>query len=506
MTITTESLSVDVVVSSEMKCSFYGCENKESVLKIESETFFSAQNYHTEVVVLGENNSWSRYRDSQTVRKNFDSIEELEFYVNSAPDIRFNINRDDLFIWFWDFYIRVFCNEHTVWCHHCERQFPAVCITEINENPVCDDCRDDNYYFCDNCDEYNSDGCSEVQGDNWCEHCINGGGCMWCDYCQVYETDLCDSNFEQEDVDIWSSRNYEGIMNYNFKPSRPDFFMGSADVDDSRLFYGVELEVESMDNSMTDGMEIIKESLAELVYFKADGSLDRGYEAVTYPFTFNYYSEAIDFKFLSGLQELGYRSWSAGTCGLHVHISRTGFNSSGHIWKFAQLILSNQYAWSKLAGRSGSRWASFDLETNSVMKVLKGEKFPERYCAVNLCNADTIEVRIFRGSLNERRVRSAIESVDCAIQYAGTLSVHDINQGALKFGRFADWVNENRTECASFIDLMCEYGLIPSLKTAEPAEPEDLFETESIAHAVLMSEVVDNSRGSQPVLSTDVEN
>jgi preprotein translocase subunit Sec63 len=100
------------------------------------------------------------------------------------------------------------------------------------------------------------------------------------------------------------------------------------------------------------------------------------------------------------------------------------------------------------------------------MKVLKGEKFPERYCAVNLSNADTIEVRIFRGSLNERRVRSAIESIDCAIQYTRTLSVHDINQGALKFGMFADWVNENRAECASFIDLMCVYGLIPMVKKA----------------------------------------
>jgi hypothetical protein len=49
--------------------------------------------------------------------------------------------------------------------------------------------------------------------------------------------------------------------------------------------------------------------------------------------------------------------------------------------------------------------------------------------------------------------------------------VHDINQGALKFGRFADWVNENRTDCASFIDLMCEYGLVPSL--AVVAEPEN---------------------------------
>jgi hypothetical protein len=53
---------------------------------------------------------------------------------------------------------------------------------------------------------------------------------------------------------------------------------------------------------------------------------------------------------------------------------------------------------------------------------------------------------------------------------------------------------------------MCEYGLIPMVKTAEPPSSEDLFGTESIAQAVLMSEVVDNSRGSLSVLSTDVEN
>ncbi len=114
-----------------------------------------------------------------------------------------------------------------------------------------------------------------------------------------------------------------------------------------------------------------------------------------------------------------------------------------------------------------------------------------------MSNADTIEVRIFRGSLNERRVRSAIESVDCAIQYSRTLSVHDINQGALKFGRFADWVNENRTDCASFIDLMCEYGLIPQLKTKA-------FDAESKAQIVL-TEDVDNSQRSLSVLTDNVD-
>jgi hypothetical protein len=82
-------------------------------------------------------------------------------------------------------------------------------------------------------------------------------------------------------------------------------------------------------------------------------------------------------------------------------------------------------------------------------------------------------------------VRSAFESVDCAIQYTKSLSVHEINQGALKFGKFADWVNVNRTDCASFIDLMCAYNLIPSVK--EP-EIDQLSLTESISEAVELTE------------------
>jgi hypothetical protein len=69
---------------------------------------------------------------------------------------------------------------------------------------------------------------------------------------------------------------------------------------------------------------------------------------------------------------------------------------------------------------------------------------------------------------------------------------------------FADWVNVNRSECVSFIDLMCEYGLVPSL--AVVAEPEiDQFST-SQSSIRTSSDVVDNLQGSLSVLSTDVEN
>jgi hypothetical protein len=509
MTITTEVPLVDEVVisvSSEVKCSFYSCQNKESAFNFDADFFDADSDMYS-------SNRWSRYQDNVSDLRYFNTESEMRDFAISINNYR--IRETDLvdgrfLIRWWGRQMFYYCEEHSANCGGCSLYMTTNFSTYIGENYYCEDCRDNDFSYCDSCSEW-VESVSELEGDYMCSYCLDSSGAQWCDYCDSWEQQLCDQNFDPEDLENWNNNSYEGIMNYSFKPRRPDFFMGSADSDDLPLFYGVELEVESMDNSMTDGMNIIKESLGDLVYFKADGSLDRGYEAVTFPFSFNYYSEAFDFGFLPKLQELGYRSWSAGTCGLHVHISRTGFASSGHVWKFAQLILSNPYAWGKLAGRTSSRWASFDLETNSVMKVLKGEQFPQRYCAVNLSNTDTVEVRIFRGSLNERRVRSAIESVDCAIQYTRGLSVHDINQGALKFGRFADWVNENRTECASFIDLMCEYGLVPSLKAPDGLisevdnEAELLLGTESIASAVLLTGV-ENLLGSLSVLTTDVEN
>jgi hypothetical protein len=482
MTISTDVPLVDDVVysvSDIVDCNFHNCQNKESAF-VFSADFFDLRLSHE------SSNNWSRYLDSVNDCKIFATEAEAKAFeltlINSFT-IRVDEFADGFAVRWWSRKLFFFCPDHSASCGFCDDYLSINYATNIDSDYYCDDCRDNNFHYCDNCSDWVVE-VNDVEGDWFCNYCVNSVGAQYCDHCDMYERHLCDLNYEPDDVDIWNSRNYEGVMSYNFKPSKPDFFMGSADSDDLRLFYGVELEVESMDNSFSDGMEIVKDSLAELVYFKADGSLDRGYELVTYPFSFNYYSEAFDFGFLPKLQALGYRSWSAGTCGLHVHISRTGFASSGHVWKFAQLILSNQYAWGKLAGRTSSRWASFDPEQNGVMKVLKGEKFPERYCAVNLCNSDTIEVRIFRGSLNERRVRSAIESVDCAIQYTKSLSVHDINQGALKFGKFADWVNENRTDCASFIDLMCEYNLVPQLNTYEK-----LFGTESKALAVLLENV-----------------
>jgi hypothetical protein len=465
------------------------CENSVNISDFETIAFvFEALQVdeNRDFVVLGlkENNqSVSFSRESVFKKFEFSSFELAESFYNaveyrkdfskvsyadrifclSFPELRDN----KYIVSFYQVEMKFYCSRCTQLCNSCDTEYLNRCngIVTFDNTIICENCYSDNYFTCENCDYVFLSRRSCFINDRssyWCEGCASDEA-TWCEYHDSYEQDLCDSNYESDDVENWNRQDYEGIYSYSFKPRTPDFFLGSADSDNQKLTFGFELEVESEGAKFSDGLKIIKDCLGDFVYMKGDGSLNNGYEIVTYPFSFNYYQEAIDFSFLNKLQELGYRSWTPETCGFHIHIGRTGFESAGHIWKFANLILQNPKAWQKLAGRSGERWATFSMAHNQVMKVLKGELSPERYVAVNMTNADTIEVRFFRGSLNETRLRSAIESIYLAIEYTRTLSVHDINQGGLKFESFVNYlVNKGffANGFSSFSALLEKYDLI----------------------------------------------
>lgn len=370
-----------------------------------------------------------------------------------------------------DFY----CENCTFHCENCNDDllnYGNTIITFEGDN-ICEGCYENNFFTCENCDNVFNSRYSHLIYDrdaSWCTGCSEDEA-TWCDYHDSFEQDLCDNNYHESDNERWNNPDYEGIFPWSFKPARPDFFLGSLDSDNQKLTFGFELEIESESCTWSEGIKIIKDCLGDFVYMKGDGSLNDGYEIVSYPFSFNYYQEGIDFGFLKQLKDIGYRSWTPETCGFHIHIGRTGFESAGHIWKFANLILQNPNSWQKLAGRSGERWATFSMQHNQVMKVLKGELNPERYVAVNMCNAETIEVRFFRGSLNETRIRSAIESIYLAIEYTRTLSVHEINNGGLSFEHFVNYlVNKGffANGFKSFKTLLEKYDLV----CLTPATPE----------------------------------
>jgi hypothetical protein len=160
------------------------------------------------------------------------------------------------------------------------------------------------------------------------------------------------------------------------------------------------------------------------------------------------------------LSGMGFKSWDAKTCGIHVHISRKAFKDSAHVWRFVQLFLKNKTEWVKLAGRNSKRWSSFDPDRLPILDILKKKKNPERYCAVNLCNYDTLEIRIFRGSLNETRFRSAIELVAGAVDYTRMITLKDYARHAIDFENFAKFLNLYADEYPNANQILTKKGLI----------------------------------------------
>lgn len=312
------------------------------------------------------------------------------------------------------------------------------CFDEINES--------ERIVFCDSCETYayysNSRGWN---GDVYCQPCYD-------EY--IYYCEDCNENYHinrghdcsyDDDDD-----NNSPIHNYSYKPA-PEFF------GQGKYYLGFELEVESRNESRYDGAAIAESILGHHAYMKDDGSLNDGFEIVTHPHTLEAY-ENFKWEILSALKSRGYRSWNTNTCGLHVHVSRTAFDPvripntrrervlrrQAHELRFMKLIYDNQRQVERIAGRSNCHYSSFDDKNNLVPKVKNGYQSNGRYAAVNTENHETLEVRVFRGSLRPERVRSALEFVHAAVEYTRDLKVSGKNN-ALTWSKFLAYVvtNEN---------------------------------------------------------------
>ena len=274
---------------------------------------------------------------------------------------------------------------------------------DFNDNTICSSCYNDNVASCDDCDEL-----------------------YW-----VHNDHDCDEN----DSNL--------IHDYSYRP-RPHFF-GEA-----KYYFGFELEVESNGRSRREGAKYVTSNLGAHAYLKRDGSLDEGFEIVTHPHTLDEYQSNFNWEVLKGLSQRGYRSWNTNTCGLHVHVSRTAFGTvarqadvvkaQGHELRFIKLIYDNQRQIERLAGRSSS-YARFNDKGNLANRVKHGSQ-DDRYEAVNSQNSETLEVRVFRGSLKRERVLSAVELVHASVEYTRDLKVTG-NNNALKWINFVRFVADN---------------------------------------------------------------
>jgi len=149
-----------------------------------------------------------------------------------------------------------------------------------------------------------------------------------------------------------------------------------------------------------------------------DGSLSSsGFEIVSHPASLDYHTNKLGWKELMDVcLDNDYRSHDTETCGLHIHLSRTflGNNEIEQELNTAKLIILFDRFWtshiipfSRRNVETITRWADkpslecVNTETeNEIVDKVKKYKSLGRYKAINLQNSETIEFRLFRGTLN----------------------------------------------------------------------------------------------------------
>jgi hypothetical protein len=242
------------------------------------------------------------------------------------------------------------------------------------------------------------------------------------------------------------------------------------------LYLGFEQEVEFRGHhthSRRDGAQKVLDAMnvrdkgENVVYLKEDGSISNGFEIVSHPMTLDYAMNHVNWAGITALKRMGFESWNATSCGLHIHMSRNAFADDKHLFKFVKFIYSNRVDLVKFVGRESSyakfgldnfvsSWMDYDTGVrtqHSLMKMLKDQATNnDRYCAINIQNAHTVELRFFRPSLNVTTVQAALQFCKASFDYTEMLTTREVvGNNALAFMSFRKWVR-NRMDKYEVLD------------------------------------------------------
>jgi hypothetical protein len=138
--------------------------------------------------------------------------------------------------------------------------------------------------------------------------------------------------------------------------------------------------------------------------------------------------------------------------------------------RFLNLVYSNPDFYSTLAGRTSDQWAKFtDIFTREDERNSDGDRIEDavmggyriinkrtfahklternsdRYSAVNTNNRETLEMRIFRGSVNGETIKAQLDLAHASVEYTRNLTVQDVREGALSADNLMWYVFQHET-------------------------------------------------------------
>lgn len=319
-------------------------------------------------------------------------------------------------------------------CTQCGAELRPEEVCHVGEEIVCRSCAETDTVICSYCGEriWNEQdaGSSEM---SLCESCCDSHytRCVRCGELIALSSACYQADDDEESSPYCEEcfREFgEAIHCYSYKPV--PVFHG-----DGPMYMGVELEVDEGGKDSGNARKILSvlNQNAEYGYIKSDGSLDDGLELVTYPCTPEVHLQEVPWKeVLEKIRALGYFSHQCSTCGLHVHVNRSFFGSSfeqqeeriGHVLYLFERFWQELLRFSRRIQRQVEQWAARYGYKDTGREILEHAKKSHqgRYTCVNLTNSNTIEFRIFRGTLKYNTLIATLQFVEKLCSVAISLS------------------------------------------------------------------------------------
>lgn len=388
-------------------------------------------------------------------------------------------------------------------CHRChermnQRHHPPV--FDENSSCWCPHCASEFLRECDNCSYSFEESTGYTLGlGSICTRCWEEetGYCCSCERRHLL-SDMTRSEFEE-----WycsgcgvDQPSQDTILNYNYRPpafsyrkgvvcrkkklkSEISSYSGDEVAEWVRrgLFFGMELEVEFEGRSGSETQaRAIREQVdgdGGLYYFKRDGSLNNGFEVVTQPSDFQWW-RTMGVEFMNDLTASirQHGGGISGRCGLHIHASRSAM-SRLQLFKMArfmydtrnrdQLIrlsrrgnLESMHDYATLSlrrynfnGATGNRY--FTQSSNRLaFEVAQRQTAGNRSAALNFANPHTVELRMFKSTLNPELIETALQF------YHGLIEYSSIEAGFSLRG-IANW-----TQFKNFLTADPKYAMLTS--------------------------------------------
>jgi hypothetical protein len=323
----------------------------------------------------------------------------------------------------------------------------------------------------------------EVRNDTWCDSCFREDAVYVEDIDEYWHRDdACyherSDDYRSYDEDDEDDENDpDSLMDYStnvLEHISADTSINSSPHGD--FLMGIEFEMQTAeDRSVDSAVSDVRDQLgSSYCVCKSDGSIGHlGLEIVTAP---RGLAEHIK-RFKDWNIKSYYRAWDTRCCGLHVHIDSHAFTQMT-LGKFIMLINSNANAdfIRKIAGRhpfTDNQARDYcSNESQSVLvnpkQALKG-KSSSRYRMVNTTclrpseakrlgveyvgerSFNTIELRIFRASLNKSRLLAQIEFAHACVYFCRVASWRELDRI-----HFVKWLS---TVSSSYPHLADWYGV-----------------------------------------------